>query len=359
MRIGIHPDRDRAFSEKWQQFLVEQGVEAVLLDLLAPDAIEQARSCDGVMWRWFHIQDDKQSAKVILQAIESCLNLPVFPSIATSWHFDDKVAQTYLLDALGAPQPQAWVWWEKERAVEWAKSAEYPVIFKLATGAGSSNVLKLESAAEAEEIIDLMFGRGTFPMMMNEYRPSLLPKTRRQAKERVRRFIDAARHVVTGEFPALPDQWWKPEKGYAFFQEFLPNNEFDTRVTVIGDRAFAFRRMNRPGDFRASGSGNIDWSPEAIDPACLEIALEVSSKANFQTMAYDFLYKDGKPVICEISYTFIDAAVHKCPGHWDRDLKWHEGQMWPQQAQVEDFIAEVAKRGNAGSANGAAGSAKG
>ncbi|ACH40436.1 MAG: hypothetical protein ACD_55C00117G0001 [uncultured bacterium] len=344
MRIGIHPDRDRAFSDKWRDFLTERGVEVVLLDLLGPQAIEEAKSCDGIMRRWFHIQDDKQSARVILQAIESSLKKPVFPSVATSWHFDDKIAQYYLLSALGAPQPAAWVWWEKERALEWTKSASYPVIFKLTAGAGSSNVVKVETRQDAMSLIDQMFDRGIFPMMMNEYRPAFLPKTRRQAKQRALRFVDAARHIVAGEFPALPDAWWKPEKGYAFFQEFLPGNEYDTRVTVVGERAFAFRRMNRPGDFRASGSGNIDWNPEAVDPACLELAFEVSRKADFQTMAYDFLYRNGKPVICEISYTFVDTAVHSCPGHWDRQLQWHEGHMWPQEAQVEDFIEEVGNR---------------
>lgn len=31
----------------------------------------------------------------------------------------------------------------------------------------------------------------------------------------------------------------------------------DTRVTVIGHCAFGYRRYNRPGDFRASGSGRL------------------------------------------------------------------------------------------------------
>lgn len=351
----MHPDLDRAFVDKWREFLAERGAEVVELDLLAPDALEQARTCDGVMWRFFHYQEEKQSARIILHTIEEYLRIPVFPSGATSWHFDDKVAQYYLLSALGAPQPRARVWWEKERALAWAKEARYPVVFKLATGAGSSNVLKVEDRAEAERIIRLMFDRGTFPMTMNEYRPPFLPRTRRQAKARLNRFADAARHIASGEFPALPQWWWKPEKGYAYFQEFLPANEFDTRVTVIGDRAFAFRRMNRSGDFRASGSGNIDWNPDAIDRACLEIAFDVSQKAGFQTMAYDFLYRDGKPVICEISYTFVDSAVHDCPGHWDRDLAWHEGKMWPQKAQVADFLVEVERRGKDRAAPGNAG----
>lgn len=45
-------------------------------------------------------------------------------------------------------------------------------------------------------------------------------------------------------------------KGYIYFQDFIPNNNYDTRVKVIGNRCAALRRYNRKNDFRASGSGD-------------------------------------------------------------------------------------------------------
>ena len=72
------------------------------------------------------------------------------------------------------------------------------------------------------------------------------------------------------------------------------------------------------------------------------IAFETSQKGGFQTMAYDFLYKNESPVICEISYTFVDTAVYLCPGHWDSDLNLHKGQMWPEEAQVSGFMNQIA-----------------
>jgi glutathione synthase/RimK-type ligase-like ATP-grasp enzyme len=335
-----------SFSDKWIEFLQSRGVEVRELNLLAPDALEQAKACDGVMWRWFHIQQDKQSARVILYAIENYLNIPVFPATRTSWHFDDKIGQNYLLTALRAPQPDTWVFWDYQRAIEWVESAPYPVVFKLSAGAGSSNVLKLKSRAEAEKLVSRMFKQGIFPMTMNEYSVRLIPKTRRELLWNLVRPVDAARYAMTGVYPRLPEFWWKPEMGYALFQEFLPGNEFDTRVTVVGDRAFAYRRMNRPGDFRASGSGNFNNDPDKIDLDCVKIAFEISKKAGFQTMAYDFLYRQGKPVVCEISYTFVDWMVQKCPGQWDSNLNWHEGNMWPEEAQVEDFLAEISNKRN-------------
>jgi hypothetical protein len=58
-------------------------------------------------------------------------------------------------------------------------------------------------------------------------------------------------------------------------------------------------------------------------------------------MAYDFIYRRKQPVLCEISYAYADSAVHDCPGRWDSNLNWIDGQMWPEEAQVEDFLARV------------------
>lgn len=346
MRVGVHPDNNlgTSFSARWIECLKERGVEVKVLNLLDRDFMEQLEGCDGVMWRWFHLEQDKQSVKKILYVIENYLNIPVFPDNRTAWHFDEKVDQWYLFKALDVPQPETWIFWDKEPALQWAKSAPYPVIFKLSVGAGSSSVLKVRDGHEAKALVNRMFDRGIFPMTMNEFKYRLIPRSRRELRATLARPFDAFRYLLRNEFPPLPKDWWKPECGYVLFQEFLTGNDFDTRVTVIGDRAFAFRRMNRPGDFRASGSGNIDWNPKAIDRRCLELAFEISRKGKFQTMAFDFLYKEGRPLVCEISYTFVSSAVHACPGHWDSDLKWHEGQMWPEEAQVEDFLAEIKNR---------------
>ncbi|AMV73145.1 ATP-grasp domain-containing protein [Desulfuromonas sp. DDH964] len=343
MRIGIHPDNmwGTSYSDRWAEFFRVRGVEVKFLDLLAPDFLEQARGCDGIMWRWFHIQEHKQSAKNILYLLETQLKKPVFPNTDTAWHFDEKIFQFHLLKTLEAPVPESWVFWDFAAASDWARQAAYPLVFKLTVGAGASNVLKLDNASEALRLCRKMFKQGVFPGTMNEFRSRIIPRKVRELKGCLTRPMSALAYLVAGKYPPLPAPWWKPEFSYSYFQEFLPGNSFDTRVSVIGNRAFAFRRMNRAGDFRASGSGKIDWDPARIDSRCLEIAFETSRKGHFQTMSYDFLYKEGQPVICEISYAFVDEAVYQCPGHWDAALNWHEGQMWPEEAQVIDFIEEI------------------
>ena len=99
--------------------------------------------------------------------------------------------------------------------------------------------------------------------------------------------------------------------------------------------------MNRPNDFRASGSGNFSVDPDLVDERCVKIAFDISKKGQFQSMAYDFIYKDELPVVSEISYTFVDWMIQACLGHWDSNLNWLEGQMWPQEAQVEVFLKQI------------------
>jgi len=341
--VGIHPDKvgEESYSAKWTEFLLDRGIEVKSIDLLAPDALDQAQQCDGIMWRWLHNQQHKQSAQRILYAIEHLLNIPVFPNSVTSWHYDEKVTQNYVLHALGAPTPKTWLFWDRDEALEWSRTAPYPVVFKLSTGAGSSNVLKVNTNSEAENLIKRMFNEGIFPYTMNEYRSKTLPTSVSDMLTLGQRIKNAMIYALWDKYPPLHPTWWKPERGYVYFQEFLPDNSFDTRVTVIGDRAFAYRRMNRSKDFRASGSGIFDTNPNLIDEDMLKIAFEVSKKGQFQSMAYDFLYQGDDPVICEISYTFVDWMVHSCLGHWNSDLNWVEGQMWPQEAQVEVFLKQI------------------
>jgi hypothetical protein len=114
---------------------------------------------------------------------------------------------------------------------------------------------------------------------------------------------------------------------------------------VIGDRAFAFRRAVRPGDFRASGSGIIDYDVQAIDLRCVRIAFEVAQKLGTQSLAFDFIYDhQGTPLIAEISYSYMPSAIFACSGYWDSRLNWHDEQVWPQDAILEDVLASLGGR---------------
>lgn len=345
MRIAVHyPDGnvEHGFATRWIEALKESNVEVVPLDFLNTNIISQVRGCDGAMWHWYHFSPvDRQAAPRILTAIGTVLDIPVFPNHATGWHYDDKVAQHYMFDAVEAPKIPSWVFWRREDALDFINKCKYPIVCKLAIGAGSQNVLKLDSMAEARHIVDRLFGPGIIPYTMNESKHHVIPKSGHDLKTLATRIGQGMRHIVYAESSLNPECPFI-QREYILFQEYMPGNDHDIRILVIGDRAFGFIRYNREGDFRASGSGKLDFDPEKVPLEAVQAALDTYKKNDFQSVAYDFLRSpDGRYMIGEVSYCFADTAVYSCPGHWNGKLEWREGQMWPQEAIVEDFIEYV------------------
>lgn len=346
-RIAIQPDevslprgKRQSFSERWVETLRRQGHEARLVDANRPEFFDEVRACDGFMWTILQAVNSRHFGRRVLAALEHGMHIPVFPSWETIWHFDDKIGQYYLLRAADIPTPPTWVFWYRGDAVDFCRTARYPVVIKLASGIMSRNVQMLHNFEEAEYWINRMFGAGLVGLEKPEVHG--LQDVRDRARS-------AVRFLVKGLTPSPASAFAEIQRSYVLLQEFLPDNAFDTRVTVIGNRAFAFRRHNRPGDFRASGSGRIDWDYTKVDPQMVRLAFAAQRKLSSQSLAIDGLYRDGKPVIGEISYIYESWAVAECAGHWELDggdadggeLRWVEGHVWPEDAILEDFLATV------------------
>ena len=98
-------------------------------------------------------------ARSILYSAEQ-MGLRVFPNFCTAWHFDDKIAETYLLQSVKAPIPRSWVFYSSDSAARFFESdCEYPVVAKLRCGSGSNNVRLIRDRKEAISNVQTMFGR--------------------------------------------------------------------------------------------------------------------------------------------------------------------------------------------------------
>ena len=340
--IAVQPDylrhrngEEQSFSQRWIELASAQGIDARQVDVDALDFFDSLSGCQGFMWRFGFDPLSLQHAKRLLPAIEQGMAIPVFPSWESSWHFEDKIAQHYLLQAAGIPAPRTWVWWRRDDAERFAASAKYPLVAKLSTGFQSSNVRLLRNASEANDLIRRCFGGGLVSMEKPQ---------------------STIRQVLRHRIPGMRLLAGKPlprgiQHGYLYVQEFLPDNSFDTRVTIIGDRAFAFRRFNRPGDFRASGSGRLDWNPAEVHADAIRLAFRIARQLGTQSVAVDVLRRGDERVAGEISYTYASWAVRDCPGHWRLHgtpaagtLTWRGGKVRPEDAIFEDFMEVVARR---------------
>ena len=341
--VAIQPDQliqkngePQSFSSRWAARAEETGVKVRTVNVYAGDFFRQLAGCDGFMWRFGYSPNPRLFAKRLLPAIEHGMGIPVFPSLETAWHFEDKIAETYLLQSAGLPTPATSIFWDRSSALDFCRSATYPLVLKLTSGYRSANVRLLNNFDDAAHWIDRLFGPGVTAL-------DGPGGGWRQAVQRAKSALRQAR----GE-PVHQDlDSYELQHGYFYVQEFAAGNAFDTRVTVIGNRAFAYRRFNRPGDFRASGSGRFDWDVSQIDEDSVRLAFRVARRLRTQSIAVDVLQQGGRKVLTEISYTYASFPVRGCPGHWvlqgdaDGPLAWKDGSMYAEDAIFDDFLGRL------------------
>ena len=337
MKIAIH-HRPGSFSDGWIDYCRKKSIDYKLVNAFSNDIVYQVEDCDVFMWHHHHNQHkDVLAAKKVLFALEHA-GVKVFPDFKTAWHFDDKVAQKYLLEAIDAPLVPSYVFYEKNEALEWARSTSYPKVFKLKGGAGAKNVRLVKDYKSAKKLIIQSFSRGfsQFDKVGN-------------FKERLNKFrhgqgdiLDVGKGIgrilITPEFSKEKNR----EKGYVYFQDFISNNDSDIRVIIIGDKAFGIKRMVRPNDFRASGSGDIIYDISNISMKVIEIAFSISQHLSSQCIAFDFVFdNNNEPLIVEISYGFSVSAYELCPGYWDEKLNWYSESIDPQTWMIEGVINTI------------------
>ena len=335
--LAIH-DSKSGFAPRWVEYCEAKGIPYKLVDCHENDVVRQLESCRALLWHYSQSDPkDLLVARQILSSLEHS-GFVIFPDFRTAWHFDDKVGQKYLFEALDIPTPDTYVFVERDRALEWAKNAEYPKVFKSRHGAGSSNVLLVYSAEQARRLIRQAFGRG-----FSVYRPwqnlkERFYKWRLGTSSTLNLIKGGARFFYPPKFSRVLGR----DRGYVYFQDFAAANDSDVRVIVIGEKALGIRRWVRPNDFRASGSGHFSYDPELIDQDCIELAFQCARKIGCSCAAFDFVRRtDGSPVVLEISYGFIASGYDPCPGYWDAEMNWHEGPFNPQGWTVDLVLKQA------------------
>lgn len=334
MKIAIH-HRQGSFSDRWIDYCKEKGIDYKIVNAYDSNIIEQIKDCNAFMWHHHHANSkDVLFAKQLIYSLETA-GIKCFPNFKTTWHFDDKVGQKYLLEATGAPFVPSYVFYSKKEALNWITQTKFPKVFKLRGGAGSKNVMLVRDKKEANNLINKAFGKG-FPQTSIG---NIISEDKRKLKEGKMSLYQAIKDVVA--YYLKPGTFHKShnnEKGYAYFQDFIENNSYDIRIVVIEDKAFYLKRMVRKGDFRASGSGNIIYERDTHTENCVRIAFETEKKIESQCTAYDFIFQNGIPLIVEISYGFAMHGYDSCEGYYTSDMEFHPGAFNPQGWMVENLI---------------------
>lgn len=325
------------FSQGWIDYCKNNNIDYKLVNCYDSNIISILRDCDIFMWHHDHINEkDTRFAKQLLYSLEMSGKI-VFPDFRSTWHFDDKLGQKYLLESIKAPMVPSYAFYSKNDALKWVHETEFPKVFKLRGGAGSENVRLVKTKTDAVHLIRHAFGRGF--SRYNAY-GSLKERWRKykEGKEQLKEVLDGlARLIIPTYYSYIQGR----DRGYIYFQDFIPDNTHDIRVTYVFKRCFALRRRVRTGDFRASGGGMIEYDMSKIPEKALRTAIDVAAELNLQTAAFDFVIDKGEPMIVEMSYGFgydIDQYNH---GYWDANLNYYPGSFDPYGWMVEALLEKL------------------
>jgi glutathione synthase/RimK-type ligase-like ATP-grasp enzyme len=340
MKIAIH-HKQGGFSKKWINYCEEQSIDFKKVDCYSSNIVYELEDCDGLMWHFHHMNPkDVLFAKQLLFSLEHS-GKQVFPDFKTMWHFDDKVAQKYLLESVDAPLIPSYVFYSKEEALKWVDHARFPKVFKLRSGSGASHVKILNNRDQGRNAVSQAFGRG-----FSQYDKLGSVKERMyQYKQGNGGVINVLKGILRFAAPTEFSKVKGKERGYAYFQDFISGLDHDIRVIVINGKAIAIKRLVRDGDFRASGSGKLQYKRELFDESIINEAFILSEKLVSQSLAIDFVLVNGVPKILEISYGFPEGPfVENCEGYWDKSLNWHRKNVNTEGWMVESVVKEIKRK---------------
>jgi glutathione synthase/RimK-type ligase-like ATP-grasp enzyme len=314
----------------------DSGIEYDIVDIDAHDWQARIAPYDLVIWRGRFMGPNLAAHyKEKIYFMEQILGKVVMPGYASVWHFESKVAQSYLFEAAEVLTPRTVATVDYDDGRRCLARATLPIVAKQSHGASSANVKLLASSKVARHWLDSVFFTQAWQTHAAAHRS---------------RLAQAA--------TALPHGWfWRKVRQklvhgephrVAYWQEFVADNAADLRITVVGDsHAIAFWRHNRPGDFRASGSGLLDYET-AVPEDAVEYCIGLNRRLGFDSMAYDLLFHGDKFVVIEISYGYLDKAVFNAAGHYvlgdDGSLRFEAGHVMPQELWVDWALRKAARR---------------
>ena len=304
--IGLVKDVNTVWWKRFQTEVEKYSLEYKLIEFERDDWLEQIKPCTHIISRPNFQAPYLRQAREKFTIIEQHLKKQLFPDFNTFWHYDNKNAQKYLADLYKIKMPSGFVSYSYDDSLDFLKKTNYPIVSKSAQGAGSRNVRMLKSLDEAKRELDFLFKKGFYHRALYY----LLLK------------LKLVQNVFSGQ------------RFYVNYQEFLPDNPGDLRVTTVGNKyAYSLFRGNRDNDFRASGSGKIDYSTEKYNTRAIEYCLQISDLLKLDSACYDILFVDDEIFLTEFSYIFVDSAINGCKGFFTKsndELVFTEGQSWPQ-----------------------------
>jgi len=195
---------------------------------------------------------NREKDRLIIETLQNHTKTTFIPTLKELLLYDEKVGQSKTYTSW---LPKTWYLDDFYSARKQIDLMDYPFISKSNEGAGSSNIRFISNKNDAKLELKTIF-----------------------LEQGLARYDRQNAGLV--------------QQGYVLWQEFLPDNENDWRIILIGKKfAWVLKRYNRPDVPFASGSGNIEMitklSPEIEN--LLNFTLNFVNEFNYNFTGVDIV----------------------------------------------------------------------
>jgi len=306
-RVGIVRDHEE-FPRwtKYRRFLETNGFPHDLYDIHAHDWIERARQFDVVIGLASNEINRLEEIRVKYHFLETALGKICYPSAAQALLYEDKSLEAYITGVCGLPFANAIISHSEEDALAMIEKARYPLVSKINHSSGSVGVELVRTPQKARRIVGQAFSR-------------------------------------KGRKTHIP---WFRQKGYVYFQDYVPNDGYDIRVLMVGRMAFGYYRKVLSGDFRASGMDTVE--KRGLPEEAIRVARAAQRCLRVPHLVVDMVHAlDGRYVIIEFSIvcqvqTPEQLHVDGVPGAYivedNGDIRFEKGRYWVHELALRQFL---------------------
>lgn len=120
-------------------------------------------------------------------------------------------------------------------------------------------------------------------------------------------------------------------------QQFIPNLAGDYKVLVYGDKYYVLSRLNRKGDFRASGSGIFNF-PEQIPKEVLITSKAIKEFFNVPYVSLDIAYDSETDTCFLIEFQFLMFGTYTLEA--SKFYFLNQGDEW-RRVEGESILEDV------------------
>ena len=305
----------------------ELGIDYVIIDLLSNTWIEDIKKSgiDGVLVREkANIDEYKWMYNERLWVIKEYLHIPIYPSWHELFLYEDKRLYAYYFQTHNIPTPPTHIFYRKSDAIQYLKSATYPLICKTSGGSTGSGVQKIKSYATGKLLAHRIFGLFNPRLAIGDVRWANIKKC-----------------------------LWAPKIGmaqrhYMIIQDYI-DVSLEWRIIKIGNTYAGYKRPI------VNGRASCKLMEYGFPPKELLVLIkQIADNEKFDSLSLDVLVdKQGKYYVTEMqslfgSFNLIQCAVDGVPGRIvesNGDFIFEEGKDFfklnSNLLRVKDFVEKI------------------